>query len=65
MNDTVDAVLKCTCADGEKVVVLVKNGEPRVEMAIGMRHRIVRTDGTVVLEDVVEVSRAELVAPRA
>ncbi len=52
---TGDGALRCECANGERVTVLVEAGEPRIDdHAIDHTlHRIVRSDGTVILDDVV------------
>lgn len=55
--DDDDAVLHCVLADGESVTVLVVDGEPLLA-----RHptdvalmQVVRSDGTVIVDDVVSV----------
>ncbi len=58
--------LRCVCADGERVTVLVENGEPFMHLdrtgpdvvegdksSTPYSYRVVRRDGTVVLKNVV------------
>lgn len=46
--------IRCTLVNGDSVTVLVADGEPNPWHAPGGGFRIVRRDGTVIVDDVVE-----------